>query len=439
MMVVARVLMVLAGMWVVEGLPTAAVGEEDPRVAQFARWKQVHGKEYGTSEEHEARFAAWKDNLVVVVAHNEAHARGEKSFRLGMNKLADMSNQEYRSKLLSYRSNTMRTTTPIATYEYDASLAVPDEWDWRPLGVVNKVKDQAQCGSCWAFSATAAMEGAYNKKFNGSIASQCAGNSCNGNPCCSFSEQEVVDCTLDGADNCKVGGEMHDGVMEIVKNHGSKFNTEQQYPYTSGEGTSSGKCKAQDGTAVDTHIAGYVNVTHGDEQALKQAVYTNAVVSIGIDASEMEFQLYSDGVYDNPSCHNKVDQLDHGVAIVGYGLYDGPSPGPGPGPGPGPAPGPEDCVMNNDQKSCEAESGCHWCKDPIGGGFCFSTPCDSQGSLAQPRAQAVTASNSSGTPYWTVRNSWGASWGMDGYVLMARNKDNQCGVATDSIYVTISD
>ena len=50
------------------------------------------------------------------------------------------------------------------------------------------------------------MEGAYNKKFNGSVASQCAGNSCNGNPCCSFSEQEVVDCTLDGADNCKVGG-----------------------------------------------------------------------------------------------------------------------------------------------------------------------------------------------------------------------------------------
>ena len=144
------------------------------------------------------------------------------------------------------------------------------------------------------------MEGAYNLKNNGTVASQCKGNTCgpDDKPCCSFSEQEIVDCTLNGADTCNKGGEMHDGYLEIVNNQGGKINTESQYPYTSGGGTSAGQCHAKPGNAVPTGITGYANVTHGDETALKAAAAQKGIISIGIDASRMTFQFYSHGVYD---------------------------------------------------------------------------------------------------------------------------------------------
>lgn len=87
------------------------------------------------------------------------------------------------------------------------------------------------------------MEGAYNPAHNGSIDAKCT-TTCGPNkkPCCVFSEQELVDCTQGGVDTCDKGGEMHDGMMEIVKNHGGSINTETQYPYTSGGGTTLGKC-----------------------------------------------------------------------------------------------------------------------------------------------------------------------------------------------------
>ena len=190
-------------------------------------------------------------------------------------------------------------------------------------------------------------------------------------------------------------------------------------------------------------ITGYANVTHGDEKALKQAAYEQAIISIGIDASQNSFQFYSSGVYDEPACHNTIDQLDHGVAIVGYGVDTNPSPGPGPSPGPSP-PGPASCPDQNDEKSCKADTGCYWCNDPGIGGFCFSFPCSQKDEQKNPFAAILTpprgpapspsAPPASGTDYWVVRNSWGASWGMNGYIWMSRNKNNQCGVACDAIY-----
>lgn len=132
----------------------------------------------------------------------------------------------------------------------------------------------------------------------------------------SFSEQEVVDCTLHGKDTCNRGGEMHDGITEIAKNHGGKINTEKQYPYT---GKSLKKCKADDSDAVDAGITGYGSVSSGDEDgvyfsmlftrvftwnlfrilpfycsiaALKAATYAKTVISVGIDASSFDFQVF---------------------------------------------------------------------------------------------------------------------------------------------------
>eukprot|EP00932_Pfiesteria_piscicida_P016181 SRR837773.3119.p2 GENE.SRR837773.3119~~SRR837773.3119.p2 ORF type:complete len:299 (-),score=123.34 SRR837773.3119:196-969(-) len=249
-----------------------------------------------------------------------------------LNALADLTHAEYKA-LLGFRSSP-RSSGSAPVFTGAGAGDAPTSWDWRQKGVVTAVKDQAQCGSCWAFSAVAAMEGAFNWKSNGTVPAACT-SKCGPSktPCCSFSEQELVDCVNGGKDNCNVGGEMHDGIMEIAKQMKGAIDTEKMYPYTSGGGTSTGVCKAKSG-GVQTGITGYTQVTSGDEGALLTAAWKQPVISIGIDASQQSFQFYSDGVYDEPNCKNKADQLDHGVAIVGYGVSSAPAPGPSPSPGP---------------------------------------------------------------------------------------------------------
>jgi len=324
---------------------------------EFADWKTAYGKEYPNSSEENHRFEVWSMNHVFVNMHNAEEENGMHPYRVHLNHLADLTNEEYRAQMLGgYKVRQQAQPSAVEMPLDDA----PDSWDWRSRGIVNDVKNQARCGSCWAFSAVAAMEGAYNLKNKGNVASECAGNTCGPekSPCCSFSEQELVDCVRDGADKCNRGGNPADGVSEIAENRKGFFDTEKEYPYTSGGGQSLGVCHAKKSGAVQTGITGFKSNPQGDEASLKVAASKN-VMSIGIDASHQSFQLYHTGVYVEPACSST--RLDHGVAIVGYGT-------------------------------------------------------------------------GAGGDYWIVRNSWGSTWGMDGYIHMARDKNNQCGVATDAIH-----
>lgn len=344
------------------GSSPVSFGNKDEQVEatsyEFASWGKEHGKTYANEEEQAIRFGIWKQNKAFVDNHNAAG----KSFTTKMNKFGDLSNWEYRSQLLGNRGNSSRKGL-LGTFKATGTSA-PDSFDWRSSGVITSVKDQGQCGSCWAFSAVAAMEGAFNNANKDNMPSACTAT-CNGKACCSFSEQELVDCVNGGSDNCDEGGEMHDGVMEIINNQANAINLESDYPYTSGSGTSRGVCHSKPSSALPTGFKGYTTVDPGNEDALKEASYQMTILSIGIDASQSSFQFYDSGVYNEPSCHNKADELDHGVSIVGYG-------------------------------------------------------------------------SESGNDYWMVRNSWGSSWGDGGYIKMSRNKDNQCGVASDSIFVTMA-
>lgn len=203
------------------------------------------------------------------------------------------------------------------------------------------------------------------------------------------------------------------------------MNTESQYPYTSGRTGKLSKCAAVPG-AVTTGITGYTNVTSGDESALVAAVYERATVSVGIDASSILFQFYEKGVYDDKSCKNTYKDLDHGVAVVGYGVGEPTPPMPTP-----PPPGPEQCLHLHYEAECKHLAGCHWCYDNKIH-YCLNTPCPS-GQATPPRAIAVDANP--GEEYYLVRNSWGSDWGLSGYIAMSRNKNNQCGIATDAIFV----
>merc|ERR1719473_2553004 len=146
----------------------------------FVTWKMRFNKTY-TSEEDSSRFQTWSENLDRVNKHNEEASNGLHSFTLGMNKFADLTNDEYKMLL------GLKAKQHNAPNTYSADAAPPASWDWRTHQprVVNNVKDQGMCGSCWAFSAVATMEGAWALKHGKLL---------------SLSEQELVDCVNGGAD-----------------------------------------------------------------------------------------------------------------------------------------------------------------------------------------------------------------------------------------------
>jgi C1A family cysteine protease len=182
--------------------------------------------------------------------------------------------------------------------------ALPDSVNWVDNGAVTPVKDQGQCGSCWSFSTTGALEGAYYIK-NADLVS--------------FSEQELVDCDNrknGGTDMGCNGGLMDNAFNWIEKNGG--LCTESAYPYTSGTTKTSGTCETSCEPVGGSNIVNYVDVSKNSDSAMMTALFQQPV-SIAIEADQKDFQLYKSGVFTGDCGTN----LDHGVLAVGYGTLDG--------------------------------------------------------------------------------------------------------------------
>ncbi|XP_072221684.1 cathepsin L.1 [Leuresthes tenuis] len=269
---------------------------------EFHAWKLKFGRSYSSPLEEARRQQTWLKNRKLVLVHNIMADQGIKSYRLGMTYFADMENEEYKRLISQGCLHSFNASMPRhgSTFLRQAEgTDLPDTVDWRDKGYVTDVKDQKECGSCWAFSATGSLEG-QNFRKTGKLVS--------------LSEQQLVDCSGDYGNMGCMGGLMDDAFKYIKENGG--IDTEDSYPYEAEDG----ECRYQP-DSVGATCTGYTDVSQGDEDALKEAVATVGPVSVGIDASHSSFQLYDSGVYDEPECSST--QLDHGVLAVGYGTENG--------------------------------------------------------------------------------------------------------------------
>jgi len=253
----------------------------------FMAYVSEYGKSYGTV----AEFMFRKEQYVM--RHNEIeafNADANNTHTVGHNLFSDKTFAEMK-KLNGYVAGPLRASNAVTLDESNLAASV----DWRSKNAVTPVKNQAQCGSCWAFSTTGAVEGADAIK-TGSLKS--------------FSEQQLVSCSKQ---NNACNGGLMDYAFQYIKT--APLELESNYPYTSGSGRVS-SCSYSKTRGVGT-VSAFTDVQHTATQM--RAALGNGPVSVAIEADQMAFQSYTSGVITS-GCGT---QLDHGVLAVGYGTLGG--------------------------------------------------------------------------------------------------------------------
>ncbi|XP_051894012.1 procathepsin L-like isoform X2 [Pristis pectinata] len=306
---------------------------------EWENWKLQYSKQYSEGEEINRRMI-WESAMSYIEQHNREYSLGKHTFTVAMNQFGDLTNEEFNTLMNGFLMNEAENSTEEEAEEYDGldddnedGLELPSTVDWRTKGLVTPVKNQGQCGSCWAFSATGALEGQWKKKKNQLI---------------SLSEQNLLDCDR-RSHGCR-GGYMRSAFACVKRLRG--INSERTYPYTA-----QGYCKFQR-RRIAARLQTYGGVKRR-EYYLARAIAAIGPISVAVNARHRSFQYYSRGVYYERRCNSRI--VNHAVLAVGYGRENG-------------------------------------------------------------------------VKYWLIKNSWGTTWGDNGYIKMVKDRNNNCGIANYMVF-----
>jgi len=300
----------------------------------WTTWKATHSKSYADAKTEAHRLAVFIETFVYI---QEWNAAGNTAV-LGLNQFSDLTSEEF-GALYTGALPAPEEVVQANLADFSGFQAPPAEWDWRTKGAVTAIKNQGQCGSCWAFATVATCEGLWF---------------INGHTLTSYSEQQIVDC-----DNTNYGcnGGYPYLAMQYVAKEG--LETESDYPYKAVQGT----CEYDASKATKGIDTGSKFVTAANVADLETAVVQQPVAVL-VQANQAVFQSYSSGVITS-GCGTA---LDHAITVVGYGTYA------------------------------------------------------NQGA-------------------WFVKNSWGATWGVQGYVYISNDASynsgyGSCGILTQPQFPT---
>jgi C1A family cysteine protease len=268
---------------------------------KFFDWMKEHSVAVKNGADFLHQLQNFADNHDFITKHNAQKS----TFTMAHNKYSNLSWEEFRE--MQRIGLTKRPENAVADHIHEAPKDVsslPSSVDWESAGAVTPVKNQGSCGSCWSFSATGALEGAYQIKHGDLL---------------SFSEQELVSCDLSLFGDHGCNGGLMDNAFKWVKNNGG-ICSESDYPYTSGTTKENGECLQSTLNCDNKNVivTSYTDVQKNSDDALMSALVQQPV-SVAIQANQPAFQFYSGGVLTGECGTN----LDHGVLAVGYGAMDG--------------------------------------------------------------------------------------------------------------------
>jgi len=257
------------------------------------------------------RLQIFADNLDRIERHNKE----DSTYKLGRNEFTHMTWQEFAEHFnlnaMPIPASSLRRGDGTF-HAHDGVTSNPTSINWVDQKKVTQVKNQGSCGSCWSFSASGALEGAYSVKHNTQWSS--AGQPTPSSPASwqGYSEQNLVDCDKTDS-NCN-GGWM-DNAFTWIKNNGG-ICSEASYPYTSGAAAVVGSCKSCTKVAGVT-VTSFTDVAPGSVSSLESAVALKPVaIAVAVNSN---FQLYSSGVFTGRCGFD----LNHGVLLTGYGTDGG--------------------------------------------------------------------------------------------------------------------
>jgi len=261
---------------------------EDSLVFQrFTEFTHKYNKVYASVEEFQTRYENFKNNLIEVLAADQFSGNHTR----GITKFSDLTKAEFKAQYLTlqHKAGWCQSSSPSFLVEQSH---VADSLDWRAKGKVSPIKDQGQCGSCWAFSTVAYLESQSLIVNNKAL---------------TYSEQQLVDCDRDADAGCN-GGLMQTAFNYIEENG---IESDTKYPYKARDQT----CKFDKASVIAkvANVQCYEDVTNDQ---IKQYLNSVGPLSIAVDATD--FQSYDSGIL---SCNSY--SLDHGVLLVGYGTENG--------------------------------------------------------------------------------------------------------------------